>query len=323
MVQKKEIFWINVVRAVCMICVFVLHAESRYGINSFPYSYFFKPFFLTSFFFVSGYLFFKGTEVDYRHKFRSIIGKLIWPYFIFCSLIWIPKMIYRSRDMSFSNYAWDLLGGTASWFIAALVVAQILLMLFVWVSYRCCRSDCWSVYFFIGVILYFWAEYLETKGLPAYPWHYKEAFRALPFMFLGGLFRKYESKLDSLVSIKVSLISGGGYLILMLCALKYGWESSLYSLLISILGVHFLVSLSRYIPNIGWLNYIGKNSIIFYFLSGGVPAIWGLIFKQIFPEPYYVVSLLVTVISVMTVYPIAYFLNRYCPVVTDLYYKRK
>lgn len=109
----------------------------------------------------------------------------------------------------------------------------------------------------------------------------------------------------------------------MLWTMKIDVVSSLYALVVSILGILSLISLCHHIPKIGWLNYIGTNSIIFYFLSGGVPAIWGIIFKYIFPDPSYIVSILVASISVITVFPITYFINQYCPIVTDLFYKKK
>jgi peptidoglycan/LPS O-acetylase OafA/YrhL len=55
--QPKQIYWINTLKAICMISVYVLHSEAYYGARV-TYGYFLYPFYVNAFFFISGYLFF-------------------------------------------------------------------------------------------------------------------------------------------------------------------------------------------------------------------------------------------------------------------------
>lgn len=70
-----------------------------------------------------------GKRLDIKHKLNSILSKMIWPYFVFTTIIWVPKMIKHGRDIDIASYFVDVFGGTASWFIAALIVAELMILL--------------------------------------------------------------------------------------------------------------------------------------------------------------------------------------------------
>ena len=102
--MNKQISWINIGRAICMCCVYFYHSENS-GMENLEYSYFFRPFFLEFFFFISGYLMLiPGKRLDIKHKLNSILSKMIWPYFVFTTIIWVPKMIKHGRDIDFERY---------------------------------------------------------------------------------------------------------------------------------------------------------------------------------------------------------------------------
>lgn len=72
MTNKERKTWIDSVKAICMIGVYILHSEAYYGIGGVSYGYCLTPFYVNAFFFVSGYLFFKKhiekSEVIYRQN---------------------------------------------------------------------------------------------------------------------------------------------------------------------------------------------------------------------------------------------------------------
>ena len=60
MESKKNILWINLLKGICMISVYLLHAEQYSGmIWVKSYGYLLQPFYVNAFFFVSGYLLFR------------------------------------------------------------------------------------------------------------------------------------------------------------------------------------------------------------------------------------------------------------------------
>lgn len=59
METKKDILWINYVKALSIIGVFFVHCTSYYGLVPSIINHFIHPFYVNAFFFVSGYLFFR------------------------------------------------------------------------------------------------------------------------------------------------------------------------------------------------------------------------------------------------------------------------
>lgn len=48
--MANEINWINAVKAICMISVYILHSEAYYGIGSTSYGLILQPFYVNAFF---------------------------------------------------------------------------------------------------------------------------------------------------------------------------------------------------------------------------------------------------------------------------------
>ena len=57
--MAQHFYWIDNVKAICMIGVYLLHSEAYYGYGSVQYGVFFRPFYVNAFFLVSGYLLFR------------------------------------------------------------------------------------------------------------------------------------------------------------------------------------------------------------------------------------------------------------------------
>ena len=78
---EKRIDWIDNLRGMCMVFVCFHHS----GSSPLWFVKFYVPIFLTSFFFVSGYLFYNPSKnFDIRQKLLNIATSLIVPYFIYC-----------------------------------------------------------------------------------------------------------------------------------------------------------------------------------------------------------------------------------------------
>jgi fucose 4-O-acetylase-like acetyltransferase len=53
----QKLFWIDAVKALCMISVYLVHSEVYYSVEDVHYNYWLTPFYVNAFFFISGYLF--------------------------------------------------------------------------------------------------------------------------------------------------------------------------------------------------------------------------------------------------------------------------
>lgn len=117
----------------------------------------------------------------------------------------------------------------------------------------------------------------------------------------------------------------GVYIVCMLYDIKYGlflnavmsMQFNIQGLLISFVGISVLITICKQLPKLSHLEYIGKNSIVFYFFSGAFPAFIGLIFQKIFPDKLYIITLTVALLSICLGYLMTYIVINYFPWLTD------
>lgn len=315
--NEKNIIWINTGRALCMICVYIAHCNVYYLNHTSPLYFLYKPFYLAFFFFLSGFLFFKNLDnFPFKKKISSILNKLVWPVIFFPSLIWVPKMIAHGGSIGLEAYLTDILGGTAAWFVSTIIVAQLISLLLVYVF----KKRLFAM-LLISCITMFSAFYLRSIDPTPFPWYYKSGMIAVFFLVLGGIARKYYDKLERIISLPYLLESGVLYICLMLYNYYYlGYYQAIMSvdydniplgLFNNLLGIFFMIQLCHYIPEIKWLQYIGKNSIIFYFFGGGVPLVMGYLVRTYIPFQGYLMTILVTILCLVIVFPINYIIKRY------------
>ena len=321
--DKKDIAWINTGRALCMIFVYIAHCNFYYINHISPIYFIYKPFYLSFFFFISGFLLFKNQkEFPFRKKIAGIINKLFWPAILFPSIIWIPKMFAHGNNPNIYAYLLDIFGGTAAWFVSTIIVAQLICMLLIFLFKN--RID---LMLFITAGLMFFAFYLRTIDETPFPWYYKSGMVASLFLVLGGIARKYYDKLQLIISIHSLIISGILYLGLMLYNYyNWGYGQAIMSvrydniplgLFNNFLGIFFMIQLCHYIPEIKWLQYIGKNSIVFYFFGGGVPLVIGYLVRTYIPFQGYLMTIFVTIICLAIVFPVNYVIKRFFPWMLD------
>ncbi len=79
MAEKKDIYWINAVRAFAIMAVFLSHVQAIYGYSIGKMHLFISPWYVNSFFFISGYLLFKKQlsqplMCEYKRLYISKIG---------------------------------------------------------------------------------------------------------------------------------------------------------------------------------------------------------------------------------------------------------
>ena len=121
--------WIDLLRGFCMMSILWFHTEMYYvGYDKTPYTFYVGDV-LAVFFIISGYLLYKPTSIDFNKRIHSIFRYIVLPYFIFTTFIAIGKYFFY-QDRSISLLIIDVLSGHASWFITALIISQLIFLLF-------------------------------------------------------------------------------------------------------------------------------------------------------------------------------------------------
>lgn len=323
-VDNKNITWVNTGRGLCLLCVYIAHCNFYYLHLESPIYFIYKPFYLSFLFFISGFLFFKDlNKFPYKKKISNIINKLFWPVILFSSLIWIPKRLAHGNEINLNTYLLDVFGGTAVWFISALIVAQIIGLILVYFF-----KNKLHLMLIISIFTMFTGFYLASFHPSPFPWYYKSGLVALFFLTLGGVFRQYYEKFKRFISIRNLIISGTLFIAVMLinyytihsqqAIMSVTYDNIPLGLFNNLLAIFFMIQLSHFLPVIKWLEYIGKNSIVFYFFAGGVPLVIGYLTRTYIPIQGFLMTFIETALCVAIIFPINYIIKRYFAWFLDL-----
>lgn len=332
--NKKRKDWCDLARGLMMFLVFVYHSEVYYG-DKHTGSWFFSPFFLTGFVFVSGYLFCSDiSQVSLRQKCLQVIRSIAVPYLCFMFLFFIPKALFVLHDAK--QQLIDILLFRASWFVIVIGVLQILFALILQkVSIK--RLIGFTVIFFVvGYLTVVWYRtrpdfifknmWLESIQLPGrMPFCINIALALSPFFTLGILYRKYEHLVN--IPISWNALTGTVLLYVVLWGFdhRYIHSSALFAVndfnnilliyLFAVIGIVCVIIATKLIQKISIINYIGKHSLLFYYFNGMALT---LLVKandclHVFTILGYFEIFVFAVLACLICFPISYCINRWLP----------
>ena len=128
--MKDRIKWVDNLRGLCMMAILFDHTEYYYLGDNISNLNLYVTDALYVFFVISGYLIYKnGEDLDVPRKLKSIMRTLVMPYFIFTTLMALPKSVAHGEDFDLEGVVIGIITGQASWFVAALAVAEILFVM--------------------------------------------------------------------------------------------------------------------------------------------------------------------------------------------------
>ncbi len=318
-----------------MISVYLLHSEAYYGTGGFSYGYLLQPFYVNAFFFISGYLFFRKHLNDQERMHlsnssieasKSILFKIVLPTLLFSAIIYIPKLLFHNKGITINGFLIDIFGGISFWFTSALAISQLLLISLLLLQ----RRSIW-LYTIITMVIFLIVSFftnraIVTDGAASYfPWFYKTGLSYTFFMCMGGIYLNYEEMLDKIVNKYIAVIS---IIYFALLYIGYNYEPlrlmglsarvNALGFMTIVCGISLIVYVSKKINNLNVLEFIGRNSIVFYFFSGVAPAAIGKLAGMFFEERYYIITVIVAGLSITTCYFITLIINRYFKWMTDI-----
>ena len=337
--QKKEINWINALKALCMIFVFFGHSELYYGYHIGFIDKFRLTFNVNAFFFISGYLLFwkqlSSPRIDANAKefltngakntIINVIFRIAIPSILFSLIVFFPKFMLKGEDFTAIEFIQDTVGGTTFWFTSALVLAE-----FVLIALLITRIRCIWFYATICFILTFIGNYLFHNNIDivcwssSFPWHYKQALICMVYLALGGLYWKYESEIKKMLNryvisvlviiFVISIVFFSDYFkyITSLC------EMNILGVLITLLSTILLIELFKFLPEFKILSFIGQNTMGYYFLSGAVPATVAMIVLKFVPDLHWWMLIIIWVINLAVATGFVMIMNKWFPWLFDL-----
>ena len=268
-----------------MLCILWFHTEMYYvGRDVTPYEFYVGDV-LAVFFFLSGYLFhITSNPFNVHHKLYGVWRWLIIPYLVFTTAMAVPKaMAHGNVSPNIST----ILTGHASWFISALIVAEIMFIAILYIGHKVRQVSASLTLAALAMLL---ASAIIGNRLSPYHnacnlWHVNESMLGFFLMTCGYFFHQYEKALDKVLRHPLTLLT-----MLILCVgIKYviahtGAKlifgpiivTNYYLFVADLLLVTFLlVSVFRMLPRTHFMQWVGRHSIVYYFFSGGVPLAVG------------------------------------------------
>lgn len=337
--QKKDIYWINALKAICMIFIFFGHSELFYNLYFSPVDWFRLSFNTNAFFFVSGYLLFWKQLTSPRidadvHQFISgglkktlanILFRIVIPSVLFSLVVFFPKNFLRGDTFTMREFLYDTIGGTTCWFTSALAVAEIILLFLLITRKR-------SIWFYVPFcfVLSCFGWWLADNGInmiqgtSSFPWHYKQALISLSYIIAGGVYWRYEEQIRKVLHKWVLVVLTIAFaVVILLYHDKMEFITSLNRInllgyIVTIWATILLIELCRCIPEIKALSFIGQNTMGYYFLSGGVPNVIAILAIKIMPNLHWWMLLLIWILSLIVATLVIIILNQRLPWFFDL-----
>lgn len=330
--MNKHLTWIDSLKGICMLGVYLGHSEEYYGSGD-GMGFWVRPFYVNAFFFVSGYLFFgkwleKSRLLDggYFEALKNVLFRLVVPSILFSTLIYLPKKVFHGGEVGVGRYFLDVFGGISYWFTSALAVAQLLLLTVCFVIKKT------HMRWYVAVSVVFFAvgcaaNHLHTGGTPSdfFPWFYQTGMEYTLVMAMGGVYRRYEDRVKRwhrhALLLAVPYLAIMGWALLTHEQLHMIGKNGLFNVLggvAMVCGVLLVTAFCKKMSNCSALQWIGRNSIVFYFFSGAYPAFVGTVCSRLFPNMGWAMALPVTAASVALGAVTTYAVMRYVPFLVDL-----
>ncbi len=283
---SERLIWIDLVRGLCMLAILVHHTEMYYVGEAIIDYRMYVDNTLCSFFFISGYLFYKERPFNIRHKLYSISKSLIIPYLIFMSAIAFPKAVVHGTFVSITDTILSILSGKESWFITALVTAEIIFSILLYFS----KYYKWVLP--TGVLISLTCIILLTGNEQVIAhnyWNIMDGLLAVSFLYLGYLYHQFEKQFQPshLYYIGISIVL---FIILKWIIIEYeiytylGYvniNNYIVFMIDNIVAISFIIQCCKILPNIKPITWMGSHVIVYYFLCGGVPLAISIIANKI------------------------------------------
>ena len=255
----------------------------------------------------------------------NIIFRLMIPSTLFAAIEFLPSYLLRGMTFDLGTLLYKTIGGCTYWFTSALVVAELLILLMLVSRIR----SIWF-YFIACCVMYALGQSIVScdfsllEQYPSFPWQYKHGMYAIIFLALGGVYWKFENLINIVINKYVFIGMSLLYIILLIIypshfkVLVSLLDVNISGLFISILATVSLIELCKRLPKSNVLNYIGQNTIGFYFMSGALPIVLSMVVHKVMPGSSALGLAIVFASSMGISYVAVYIMNRFMPWLLDL-----
>ena len=316
----NRIGWIDFLRGLSMILILVFHTEVYYKEYDVTPYYIYVTNAIILFYFISGYLFYRPESFSLKKKLIAIARSLLIPYFIFTSLIAVPKLLVRQEAINLQEIVINILLGQASWFIAALIVGELFFALLLT---KTRGKITWLLTDAIACLIIYYVIPFNQHNY----WQWQDALLAVTFLSAGYIYHQYDNHFNTINKPLYLLI----FLLILIIIKVYEYHVNLPMRNIAVENVPLfladcivwlmlVISIISYIPRCKMIEWTGRHCIVYYFLCGGCPLIISIFFNKIgLPYNNYLYRYLLALIAVyLLATTLTYLIYKYIPFITRI-----
>ena len=326
--SNKRVAWVDVGKYLCIMFVILSHLES----NTDMLENFYSPVFLTTFFFLSGYVY--KPSPNFQEHFKKKMKGLLLPWFVFSNFIIISSSIasFREEQNTLLRILWNLYQiralGDEMWFVAALFIAFVPFYFTIkWNKPTCAIILSCS----LSVISRVYQVMMNPEIFPwksvAMPWHLEYIFQGMLWMVLGYYYKVYLETMLEKWSNKIVSIGGWIlYLVLVympICVSDMSYYEIPVSYIKSAVGIIVIVCLSKKIKSNKMMRFVGGNTLTYFGLHGKVYAVIEKLIITFANDIYLlclenevyssILAIVLTIIISFVLIPPAMIINRWLP----------
>ena len=271
--MTERIIWIDRLRGICMLLILWFHTEMYYvGIDIISYNLYVANA-LTCFFFLSGYLLYNPKPFLLSRKVHSIFSNLIIPYFFFTFLLAIPKAYVN--DIPVKEVLLLIIAGKGSWFIAALIIAELLFSLLL--SFH--NKRILHISAIICIIMTILLTNTPMSDDYNY-WNFHSALIGFTFIYLGYMYHLFERFTKVFNNLILFILLFVALITIKIYVLENNISLVIAPVLISnfpafyadmIISIILLTTIGKHSIHIHWIEWIGSHSLVYYFFCGAIP----------------------------------------------------
>lgn len=178
----------------------------------------------------------------------------------------------------------------------------------------------------ISILIGFCGIWMAQNGVAVFSknwWAYRQGLIAVMFLAFGGVFWRYEQRLQKILKWYVCFV----LMVVMVATILLcdNTDPLISTLTIQPLGIVtsliacvLLVQLCKLLPEVKPLTFIGQNSIGFYFLSGALPITFGLIARKLGAGDHAWLMLVIWILCLAIAIVAVQVINRQMPWLWDL-----
>ena len=255
------------------------------------------------FFFISGFLAYKNYEIQIKDYWSKKFKRLFIPYLVVNMVDYFSRLIFPNLvNSEFEGINKLLFEGTKiSWFVYTLFILYILFPILKKYFFE---KDKYFIFYISLIIMNLLGIFnkLEIFSL-------NEVIYYLIYFYTGYIFKKFYEKLNKIfytnITFVISTIS------LFFIGYKYVISNKLQIIMLAMMGIVFSFNLIKRVKNNNFVEYIGRNSLVFYLLEGFIAVILRKVLLMIIPiEKNYILVVSFFLLKVLVGYLIIKILKK-------------